>query len=98
MSIVGSVGTVVTLALEIAQMAPNLNLSRLARLESTPRIFEKFSAFDSGRNPAWLAWSSGARVATVPTLPNIDTDIVGLCPLGNNGSLKLRLGLGSLLE
>ena len=41
MSILGTVVTVVTLAPEIAKKAPNLNLFRLARLESTQRIFEK---------------------------------------------------------
>ena len=83
MSILDPVGPLGTLAPEIAKKAPNLNLSRLARQESTPRIFEKFSRlFYSGRNPAWLAWSSGARVPRGPTGSNIDTVIVGLRPLG----------------
>ena len=82
MSILGSVGPVGTLAPEIPIKAANLNLSRLARLESTPRNLKNFPAFFySGRNPAWPAWSSGARVHTGPTLPNIDTEIVGLRPL-----------------
>ena len=82
MFILATVGPLGNLTPEITKKAPNLNLSRLTRQESTPRIFEKFSRlFHSRRNPAWLAWSSGARVPGGPTGSNIDTQIPGLPPL-----------------
>ena len=55
MSILGSVGPVGTLAPEITKKAANLNLSRLARLESTPRILKKFSRLFLFREKSCLA-------------------------------------------
>ena len=73
MSTLDPVGPLGTLAPEITKKAPNLNLSRLARQESTPAFF--------------LFWEKSClaslelRVPREPTGANIDTEIVGLRPL-----------------
>ena len=65
--ILGPVGPAGTLATEQA---------RQDKFKKKWAIFKIFSAFlNSGRNPAWLAWSSGAPG---PTGPNISTFDPGL--------------------
>ena len=54
-SILCSVCPVGTVAPEITKKAANLNLSRLARLESTPRILKKFSRLFLFREKSCLA-------------------------------------------
>ena len=51
------------------------------------------SFFYSGRNPAWLAWSSGATVPRGPTGSNIDTENVGMRPLGHMYIFNLHVPL-----
>ena len=59
-------------SLRLTFMAKKFEFVQASQAGKYSKIFEKMFPpfFDSGRNPAWLAWSSGARV---PTLPNIDT-------------------------
>ena len=70
-SILGTVGPVCTLAPEIPIKAANLNLSKLARLESTPRIFETFSRlfFIPGEILPGLPGAQGPQYPQYPHYP-----------------------------